>query len=65
MAQYRCYFLDADHHVFEVDMAEHASDHNAITWGHALAQSHAKCTAIELWCGARLVSREPCVSAAD
>ncbi len=65
LAQYRCYFLDADHHVFEVDMAEHPTDRHAIKWGHALAQTHAKCIAIELWSGARLVSREPCASAAD
>jgi len=65
VAQYRCYFFDADDHVFEVDSADHPTDQHAIAWGHRLSRSHPKCTSIELWCGARLIDRQPCVSAAE
>jgi len=65
LAQYRCYFFDAENHVFEVDAAEHPSDAAAIEWGHRLARTHPNCASIELWCGARLVDRRPCLSAAE
>ncbi len=64
MAQYRCYVLNADDHVFEVAGAEHPTDDEAITWADGRSRSHRRCAAVELWSRTRLVHRQPCVSAA-
>ena len=64
MPEYRCFFFDAAHHIFEVDSAILDTDPAAREWGHQLSQTHPSCAEIEIWCGPRLVYTEPCQNAA-
>lgn len=62
MALYRCYFLDRENRISEVETIEFDHDHEAIEEGSRLLRNEARFASfngIEIWLGARRVHPAP------
>jgi hypothetical protein len=56
MASYRCYFLDAEHHILNVEMSECADNDSAILWANTIVDRHPVSHSLEVWHRADLIA---------
>jgi hypothetical protein len=56
MHSYRCYFLDAEHHIVNVEMFDCPDDDSAILCANAIVNRHPVSHSLEVWYRADLIA---------
>ncbi len=55
MPTYRCFLLDRDGKLADVQIVDHDCDEDAVSWAERRLRSHPECRHAELWVDDRIV----------